>query len=360
MKDRFDKSTLKSATYCTFCPKMCRFACPAAEFSGDEAFVPSVKVGALWEYSRERGDFGVARYSFTGCFFCLECREYCYHEIDVPSLMAIGRSIVHAYQPYEKTIEIRKNIETSGNMFGDQLAWNDLSFSRVIEKEVVIFPGCHVLKYEKEMLEKAFAVLERSNVNFAGLPEEAVPACCGYPLHALGDIEGFKEHAAKVVQSLKTVATLVTLCPHCAYTFKNIYSSVGVKVPFEVLTHVEYLSQAIRFVPERILHDPFIYHDPCYLGRHMGLYSEARQLVWKAVDDVAEFLHSRGDADCCGAGGMVPYINESLADAVTEARLKDVDERYEIIAPCPHCRLRFRDKGRVALDIFDIFERAIR
>jgi len=46
------------------------------------------------------------------------------------------------------------------------------------------------------------------------------------------------------------------------------------------------------------------YHDPCHLGRHMGVYEEPRALI-RMVPEVAlaEFKYNRSKALCCGAEG---------------------------------------------------------
>ena len=43
------------------------------------------------------------------------------------------------------------------------------------------------------------------------------------------------------------------------------------------------------------------YHDPCRLGRQMGIYDEPRELI-NAVEgvEIVEMEHSGEDAMCCG------------------------------------------------------------
>jgi Fe-S oxidoreductase len=48
------------------------------------------------------------------------------------------------------------------------------------------------------------------------------------------------------------------------------------------------------------------YHDPCRLGRQMGIYEEPRELI-NAVEgvEIVEMEHSGEDAMCCGVSSMM-------------------------------------------------------
>ncbi|MDO8056706.1 MAG: (Fe-S)-binding protein, partial [Candidatus Hermodarchaeota archaeon] len=86
------------------------------------------------------------------------------------------------------------------------------------------------------------------------------------------------------------------------------------------------------------------YHDPCHLGRELGVYEPPRRLLQLIPGiDLVEFQHNRDYADCCGGGGALPKTFPALADAITETRLQDAsDVQLDIlVSACPNCKLHF-------------------
>jgi Fe-S oxidoreductase len=84
------------------------------------------------------------------------------------------------------------------------------------------------------------------------------------------------------------------------------------------------------------------YHDPCYLGRHNGVYDEPRRVVEAAGATQREMPRHRERSFCCGAGGAQFWKEEEpgerkVADArVEEARATGASV---IAAGCPFCKV---------------------
>ena len=88
------------------------------------------------------------------------------------------------------------------------------------------------------------------------------------------------------------------------------------------------------------------YHDPCYLGKHNGIYDEPRELIAAIPDiELVEMRHNRENNLCCGGGGGRMF--EEFEEIVRLARIR-VEEALETTAnvlatACPWCHQMLTD-----------------
>ena len=87
-----------------------------------------------------------------------------------------------------------------------------------------------------------------------------------------------------------------------------------------------------------------IYHDPCDMGRHMGVYEPPRNVL-KALPGVEllEFPLNRAQAKCCGGGGgMKGFDNEMAGEIGYKRLLSAIDLGADVIvSACPSCKGSF-------------------
>ena len=88
------------------------------------------------------------------------------------------------------------------------------------------------------------------------------------------------------------------------------------------------------------------YHDPCYLGRHNGVYAPPRELIGALPGvELAEMERTKEKSFCCGAGGARMWMEEKLGTRIntnrTEEAIATGAERIAI--GCPFCRVMMSD-----------------
>jgi Fe-S oxidoreductase len=94
------------------------------------------------------------------------------------------------------------------------------------------------------------------------------------------------------------------------------------------------------------LQKKIVYHDPCYLGRHNGIYEEPRSVL-ESIPGVTlmDEVECRENSLCCGGGGgriwMETLKGERFSDILVE---QAVEMGAEIlVTACPYCLLNFKD-----------------
>jgi Fe-S oxidoreductase len=99
------------------------------------------------------------------------------------------------------------------------------------------------------------------------------------------------------------------------------------------------------------------FHDPCHLGRELGIYQEPRKIL-KEVADVKEMRRKKEQAWCCGSGGGVKSAFDDLALWSARERIKEAEEAgaEALIVACPFCKRNLREAVENGMKVFDVVE----
>jgi Fe-S oxidoreductase len=89
-----------------------------------------------------------------------------------------------------------------------------------------------------------------------------------------------------------------------------------------------------------------VYHDPCYLGRHNGIYDEPREILRSIPDlELIEFAESRENSLCCGGGGGRIWLETRKEERFSDIRVEQAVELGAdiLVTACPYCLVNFKD-----------------
>ncbi|MEE9279241.1 MAG: (Fe-S)-binding protein [Myxococcota bacterium] len=215
--------------------------------------------------------------------------------------------------------------------------------------QTLFWVGCTGALIERnvEVTRATARVLAAGGVDFAVLGAEE--SCTGDPARRLGDELAFQTCAKRNVETLQrySVQKIVTGCPHCFNTLKNEYPDFGGS--FDVVHHTELIRDLVTSGRLKLRRgaDSVTYHDPCYLGRHNGVYEAPRQALSQLSREarVVEVPRNRSRSLCCGAGGGHAWLEDTPEKRVSETRLEELAEAGTDAAAvsCPFCLQMFED-----------------
>jgi Fe-S oxidoreductase len=215
--------------------------------------------------------------------------------------------------------------------------------------EFLYFPGCY-LCYDPRLKKVARAtanILNLAGTDFGILgPKEN---CCGESIRKTGDEELFKRLAKENIKTFieNGVKKILVSSPHCLHTFINEYPEFMVN--FEVMHISQYLLQLIlqgKIELTKEYRKKVTYHDPCYLGRHNGIYEEPREALKKIPGiELVEMTDSQEDSLCCGGGGGRIWMDTPKGERFSDLRVEQaVAAGAEVlVTSCPYCITNFED-----------------
>jgi Fe-S oxidoreductase len=293
------------------------------------------------------------------CTTCGRCPQRCPRGVNQIEAGVSLRRIATEYGVFPASARPVRGISASlvaeGNPLNEERSkranWAEgLSVKTFTEgMELLYFPGCY-LSYDPRLKKVARAtanILNRAGVDFGILGSKE--NCCGESIRKTGDEELFKRLARENIKTFidNGVRKILVSSPHCYHTFKNEYPEF--RVNFEVIHISQYLFELInegKLELNKEYGKKVTYHDPCYLGRHNGIYDEPREVLKKIPGlDLREMPDSRRDSLCCGGGGGRIWMETPKGERFSDLRLEQaVGAGAEVlVTSCPYCITNFED-----------------
>jgi Fe-S oxidoreductase len=305
------------------------------------------------------------------CSTCGRCPQQCPRDVkQIESGVALRR-IATEYGVFPSMARpirtVRGSLMGEGNPLNEERKnranWAEgLSVKPFAEgMEILYFPGCY-LSYDprlKKVARATASILNRAGVDFGILG--AKENCCGESIRKTGDEEVFKRLARENIKTFidNGVKNILVSSPHCYHTFKNEYPEFMVK--FEVVHISQYLLELIhagRIELAKEYGKKVTYHDPCYLGRHNGIYDDPREALKKVPGlELIEMPESRIDSLCCGGGGGRIWMETPKGERFSDLRIEQAIGvgADVLVTSCPYCIANFED-SRLTLGVADTIE----
>jgi Fe-S oxidoreductase/nitrate reductase gamma subunit len=294
-----------------------------------------------------------------GCRTCGACQRECPVYIEhVPKMIDMRRYLVMTESKMSEEVrQFLKNIDDRGHPFvgssHDREGWFQDLDVKVLGKgaraEYLFWVGCSGALVERNVaVTRAVArVLEAGGVDFAVLGAEET--CTGDPARRVGGEFAFQECAKRNVETFERygVRKIIVTCPHCLNTLKNEYPDFDGR--YEVIHHTELIRDLVRSGRLKLAktEESITYHDPCYLGRHNGVYEAPREVLGRLVGQggVVELPRNRSRSLCCGSGGGYAWMDDAPETRINHLRIEEVRSSGARTAAvsCPFCMQMFDD-----------------
>ena len=318
IKSGFSQAEIFSCSRCGICINSCQLAS-----AGIADVQPSYFIRNLRHHCPDINQL-------DNCLVCGRCNKACPVQIDAENLRLVARKELRNEGKAELTYLPKNNGE--------------------IKADVLYFAGCmsHLTPSITNSMTK---ILDDSGVKYAFMDKDG-SICCGRPLLLSGQIKAAWQliDANKEIIKNSGAQLLVTSCAICYRVFKENYQFDDT---IKVLHHTEYLLQLIEEDKITVVNnsETVVYHDPCELGRGLGIYDAPRELI-QEIYQLEDTKFSKKNAYCCGGSLGNTQLSGKQKNEIAGDALRNINpNNHTLITACPLCKKTFVNAGAQVLDI---------
>ena len=213
--------------------------------------------------------------------------------------------------------------------------------------DMLLYVGCapsydpRVQKVSKALVN----IFSKAGIDVGILGNEET--CCGNEVRRMGEkglFEMLVEHNLELFHKY-SINHIVTISPHCYNALKNEYQDNKI----EVKHYTQFLAELVdtgKLAFSNHFEKVVTYHDPCYLGRHNGVYDEPRRILKRIPGlKLVEMLDYRENSLCCGGGGGRMWVETAKEERFSDLRVNQAVEvgAKVLVTSCPFCMLNLED-----------------
>jgi len=363
LTENIENQLIETLNACKKC-HLCNLFCPLVDTrvtQGSFGINRAIYYGFKWsEFSESLRDL------VYSCTTCGKCEVMCTKvsmALPIRELVEKAREyllIEKMKGPMPGQTAVLKNLYVRGNPWGnpshERTKWatglNIPFVSKDNKTDVLYFVGC-TSSYDplgQKIAKYLSKILKNANINFGILENEC---CDGHEARRMAKML-LGEYLAETNTNMfreAGISYIITGDPHSYYTFIKEYptDSNGLKVQHYTQFLNDILDQGKLEFSTKV-NKKVTYHDPCYLGRHSGVFEEPRRLIERIPGiTFKEIENNKKLSDCCGMGGgrmwMEPPEKLTSSQKIAERRVQQaLDTGAEILlTACPFCNITLSD-----------------
>lgn len=328
-------------------------------------------------------EFAISPEAVWACTTCGACMHVCpVQDEQMLDIVDIRRQLVMVEGDFPPQLQSAfRGMERAKNPWGishdKRMEWAEglkvPTIDENPEPDVLYWVGC-AASYDPgaQKVSRAFVqLLDKAGVNYAVLGKKE--ACTGDSARRAGNEYLYLQLAEQNVETLNAVRPklIVATCPHCMNMIGNEYKQIG--GDYRTMHHTQYLELLVSQgkLETATLDEAVTYHDPCYLGRHNGVYDAPRDVIRSMGLEILELERSRDASFCCGAGGAQFWKEEEEGhERISDNRFKEIQRRLDtakdnaasgkvVAVGCPFCKSMLNStpaKGESDVVVKDVAE----
>lgn len=241
--------------------------------------------------------------------------------------------------------------------------------------KVAFFSGCVTNYIYTSVGQAVVDVLNRENVEVIFPLEQH---CCGAPALINGDVETGREMAKSLVDifSKEKLDAVITVCGTCGESFKHrfvellendpAYSEKAKALASKIYDFSQFLVDVLKVDFSKLGEVPLkvTYHEPCHLGRGMGVTGQPIKVLTSISGLSYQAL--KAPNRCCGGAGSFSLTNYPVSYQILTKKLEDIEGTgaATVITACGSCRMQLEDglaqekMGQKVMHIAELIQKA--
>ena len=295
------------------------------------------------------------------CTTCGACEEECPVFIEyIDKIIDMRRHVLETSQNPTTFNQIFMYVEKTGNPFGKPAVkradWvkeqeiEDVKILKAGDRVDVLYYVDGYASFDPRSQEIAASIvrgLKLAGMDFGILGK--LEKDTGHQVRRMGEEGLFQVLVEENTETLSSIdfKWIVTTDPHAYNALKKDYPE-----RYKVFHYSQFFLSLVEtglLRPNRAVErsDLYTYHDPCYLGRHNGIYDEPRRLL-KSIPDLrlVEMDRSRDRSFCCGGGDVMLWHEieqEEMRMAEKRVHMALETGANVLVTACPFCLMHFED-----------------